>query len=127
MTQTNKIRAEQIAGQAWTSWTPTISSSSGTITTKSATGYYKKIGKIVNFYLTVTITTNGTGAGSVIFTLPINAIRTGWIGVGRENAVTGHMLQVTGGVDSCAILKYENSYPGLDGASLLVSGTYEAA
>ena len=46
-------------------FTPTVTSTTGTITTASATGFYTKIGRCVNITCAVTITTGGTGGGTL--------------------------------------------------------------
>ena len=51
-------------------WTPTVTSGSGSFTTVSATGTYVKIGKQVTTFTVVTITTAGTASGQINFTLP---------------------------------------------------------
>lgn len=116
------------ATSAWTSYTPTIASASGSITTVTgATGRYKQIGKTVYFAVNFTITTNGTGAGTVQCTYPVTAksgvsfftlsgMRSGSI------AVTG-LLNTTSKFD---ILDYNGVYPGADGRAFYMTGTYEA-
>jgi hypothetical protein len=108
----------------WTAYTPTITSSSGTITSRSATGRYKQIGKTVHVLLDINITNNGTGAGVINFTLPpLPPLNTSWIGVGRGK-VDGQLMQVFNGN---AIVRYDNGYP-LNGASsggIFASFTYE--
>jgi hypothetical protein len=46
-------------------FTPTVTSTTGTITTASAAGFYTKIGRSVNITCAVTITTGGTGGGTL--------------------------------------------------------------
>lgn len=115
-----------IDNNAWTAYTPTITAGSGTITTKSATGRYKQLGKTIFLQMAITITTNGSGAVSVNATLPFTGGSTCVIS-GRENIATGKMLQgiIVGG--SIFILNYDNTYPGADGANLFLSGVYESA
>jgi hypothetical protein len=116
------------AQTAWTAYTPTVSASTGSITSASATGRYKQIGKTVHFNLTVSITTNGTGADAVRATLPVTAqAANSSFGSGR-NASTGALLQWANADTTRAFIFNNNgTYPGADGASLSISGTYEAA
>jgi hypothetical protein len=75
--------------RAFTAYTPTVTASSGTYTTKSATGSYMVAFGICHFEFAVTITTKGTGATAVV-TLPF-AARAGWGGrvfPCREGAAT---------------------------------------
>lgn len=114
---------------AWTAFTPTITSGSGTLTSVSATGAYKRIGKTICFRIKITITTNGTGATYVQTTLPVNPITTDTaIGYGNESGLTGKGLAVqpTGNA-LVARFSADNSYPGADGAVLRIGGVYEVA
>jgi hypothetical protein len=115
---------------AWTTWTPTITAGSGTFTTVSGTGRYNQMGKTVNGNYTITITTNGTAAGDVRFTLPVTAfsgINT-VIGSGFESAASGTMNQIALFSSTQAyIVTYIYGYPGANGYTLRGTFTYEAA
>jgi hypothetical protein len=125
-TNTASIAAMQAA---WTAYTPTVSATSGTLTSASASGRYLAIGKTVFVTISITITTNGTGATAVQATLPVNASTSlNQSLVGRENSATGKMLQgriLAASNTVVGILNYDNSYPGVDGALLNISGVYE--
>jgi len=113
---------------AWTAYTPTVSSSSGALTTASASGRYCQIGKIVHFSVVVTITNNGTGSGAILVGNPVTA----YAGLGFSSSVVGENstnISITGfvAVSQTYLYKYEGSYPGDSGVQLFVSGTYEAA
>jgi len=119
-----------ISGSSWATYTPTVTSGTGTFTTVSATGRYRQIGKVVNFQVKVTITTNGTAAGSVNSTLPFPCTAAAnYIAAGREDGVSGKMLQgkITGGGSTILIVNYDASYPGANGAIVYINGTYESA
>lgn len=116
------------------SFVPVITSLTGTITTVSATCRYKQIGKIVTGSMKITITTNGTGAGGIVATLPVQPYNNSTypiIGFGREYAVTGKMLQASSqdfsGTFKATIFNYDNSYPGGNGYVLNINFEYEAA
>lgn len=114
---------------AWTTWTPTVTAASGTITTVgTVTARYKLVGTICFFNLSVVITTNGTGGGSVNVTLPVASVNQTHAS-GREDALTGKMLNsyVLAGGSTLSIQSYDNSYPGANGAVLGVTGFYEIA
>lgn len=113
----------------WTTYTPTVSAGSGSITTSSATGRYMKIGKIVNIEIQVTITTNGTGATSIIVGLPFTSASFPYILAGRETGVSGKMLQgrITSATSIVDIFNYDNTYPAVDGSIIIISGVYESA
>ena len=78
---------------AWTSYTPTVTASSGSITTYSASGWYSQSGKTIVVQGRVVITTVGTAAGTTIVTLPVTAqTRTNaeWVGSALEGQSTGY-------------------------------------
>jgi len=107
-------------------WTPTVAASSGTITTYTASGAYTKIGRKVSASVLINISNNGTGAGSISFTLPFTAGSGQWVGAGRENALTGNMLQniVFSGGTTCVVLTYNGAYPGGTGSQIIASIDY---
>lgn len=120
-----------IAGGAWTAYTPTIAPALNTFSVADAFGWYKKIGRTVHFNIRVEITTNGTAAGPFISaTLPFDAAHETAI-TGKEGAVVGWGLtgvvgNVSIGVGKAVFAKYDWTYPGANGHVLIVSGTYEA-
>jgi hypothetical protein len=111
----------------WTTYTPTISSTSGNITTSSATGSYSIMGKTVSLRVSITITANGTGASAVEVTLPTISKNT-TVGVGRANTVSGKILQAIAfaGNASMNIVNYDNTYPAVSGESIEISIVYES-
>lgn len=60
-------------GAAWSAWTPTLSCSTGTLTTATASGRYRQSGKTLLFTVEVNISNAGSCSASVLFTLP-NAV-----------------------------------------------------
>jgi hypothetical protein len=122
-------------GEAWTSYTPTVTSSGGTITTVGAvSAYYTQVNKIVFVYFSIEITTVGTATGQLRFTLPVNSnanVQNDTVlGTAREQAITGVGLQAfKSAVGTCAILRQDASNILSAGNGLTVRGsiTYEAA
>ena len=112
-------------GANWTVTTPTPTAGSGSFTTASCIMNHIQLGKIVFIALSVTITTNGTAADSVIVPLPVNLTGQAAILPGRESGVTGKMLQGFLGTTTCTIFDYANNYCGGDGYVLFVSGSYQ--
>lgn len=118
---------------AWTTWTPTVSASTPAgsgfaYTINSAT--YAKHGRIVVATARVTITNIGTGpaaTGGVTLTLPFTAANT-TTGVGRENALTGNMLQanVSGGSNLATVVTYSNASPIATNAEVRMTIVYES-
>lgn len=107
-------------------WVPTVAASSGSITSYTSVGAYTKVGRKVSASVLINITTNGTGAGSLTFTLPFTAAAFQWVGAGRENALTGNMLQVIvlSGATSAVVLTYNGAYPGGTGNQIIASIDY---
>jgi hypothetical protein len=78
-------------------WTPTITSGGGSITSYSSVGRYVKIGNAVTVYFSFTLTNAGTASGNgALSGLPFNAYAAGAgggnraaIALIREDAVTG--------------------------------------
>lgn len=116
-------------GAAWTSYTPTITATSGTFTSVTGSGAYKKIGKTVHIWVNAAITTAGTASGDIIFSFPsgVTPVVSRSLGVARET-------QLTGAYGFC---RFETSYGTMckvdlssfiaSGRTVLCSGTYETA
>ena len=109
----------------WTAWTPTVTAGAGSFTTVAGAGKYAVIGGITFVKVAITITTNGTAATSVRFTLPSTASEAS-VFYGREAGIAGNAMQ---GVVSAAsnvvdLYTYNNLYPGGSGAGLTVAGFY---
>jgi hypothetical protein len=120
---------------AWTAWTPTITSGSGTITTVGTVeGFYQQIGRVVYGVARVTITTKGTAAGGLGFTLPVTARSTfmgngGAIGTYRETQNSGVVgcVYLSGNADG-TLMENDNTTPfNNDADTFRFSFTYEAA
>lgn len=119
-----------IVSAPWPLWIPTVSSSVGTITTATAQARFKRIGRTALWWVRVSITTNGTGAGAVRFTLPAGfapAVNISMLGSGRENAATGFLLRVYGDATFGYINKFDDTYLGADGYVMDVGGMYETS
>lgn len=116
---------------SWSGYTPVVTPNTGSLTTVSASGRYLQIGKSVLLQATVTITTNGTGAGWINVSLPLLTANAGMIATfhGRESAVSGKMLQGSAAANSNTmnVFNYDNTYPGASGAVLALSGVYETS
>lgn len=103
------------------SFTPTITSGTGSFTTVSGTGLYSRVGNVYAYRVVVTITTNGTAATVVKFTTPfsssgvdpISGFETNAVGIGLSgylNGTNGFVYTTTG------------AYPGGDGRVLVIRG-----
>ena len=112
-------------------WTPTISSASGTITTSSFSGAkYTKIGNIVEATVNITITTVGTASGACTFTLPFTGTNTIQLaGYGMETNTNGAMLKgyLPSSSATMQITMYNNTSPFTlgDGSVFVMNVVYQ--
>ncbi|WP_395451197.1 hypothetical protein ACHMW7_16225 [Aminobacter sp. UC22_36] len=122
---TNESGSGVVPFQETGTTTPTPTSSSGSFTTVSASLKYSKTGNVVDFTVTVTITTAGTAAGALLVPLPFTAASSS-IAVGRETAAVGFILQgeIGAGGASMGILKYDNTTIIASGRTVVATGTY---
>ena len=114
----------------WASFTPSLSATSGTFTTASATGSYRRLGKTIEVNIVITITTNGTAAGQILVGLPVVARGgSGQVLTAGQNApsIYGCNAFVNAAAASTFVNKYDGTYPGLSGSQIYVSGVYIAA
>lgn len=120
---------------AWTSWTPTLTSAGGTLGTYTINrARYIQIGKVIEFYGDITITSIGTApTGDVLITVPVNGPAVSIVGVanGREEANTDNLIggKVTGNVGGGNLIHlgmYGGVFAGSNGNELVFGGTYEA-
>lgn len=113
----------------WVTYTPAITSETGTLTTASTSARYKKLGKTVYIKIVGSITTNGTGAGAIYLGLPFTSDATLTVIPGIRNNGLGAYRSLFGYVLSTvvAVYNYDGTYPGADGVLVSVSGYYETA
>ena len=112
-------------------WTPSVTSGSGSITTVGAvSGVYTKIGNVLVVEFTITITTNGTGAGSILASgLPFAATANAYVGCGRENAATGNLLQLylPSTSNTVTVKNYNDTYPAGNGYTMFGTISYRTS
>ncbi|MDR7037407.1 hypothetical protein J2X36_002154 [Methylobacterium sp. BE186] len=118
-----------ISGGAWTTYTPTVTATTGTLTTLgTVSGRYQQLGKIVFLLCDVTITTNGTAGNGIVVTLPVAALTSSLSAIsGREAASTGKSLGGTVNASQVFVYFYDGTHPGSNGARLIFTAIYEAA
>jgi pectate lyase len=122
-------------GETWTSYTPTVTSSGGTITTVGAvSAAYTQVNKIVFVYVSIVITTVGTASGQLRFTLPITAATNMQndtvMGTGRDSGVSAVQLQILKASNTLGgVLQYSGAGVFGLGNGVTCKGvfTYEAA
>lgn len=112
---------------AWTDFAPECRSTSGAISGGEAKGRYNRMGQRVFFTMNLRISRNGSGAGAVRCSLPVEANEALVQTVsGLESGLQRKSLIATLGGSMTEITDYAGAYPGKDGAILALSGTYEA-
>lgn len=129
LTNCTGLPVSGIAASAWSTYTPTVTSQTGTLTTASASLRYQQIGKTVVFSVKVTITTAGTGNGDINVTLPVNTqdnLAAQQVS-GFEGAVLGVSLRGLIAANSLGIRNYVNASVITNGAVCYLTGVYEAA
>jgi hypothetical protein len=121
---------------AFTSYTPTLGSTGGTLTSASATGSYLRIGKVCVTKISITITTAGTAQGNVLtVTMPFTSKNDGAgnqyvIGALRENALTGKtgVVRVENNSTTAYLATYDNTDGFIrDGYKFQFVAVYEVA
>jgi hypothetical protein len=106
-------------------WTPTVTSQAGTITSYTASGTYMKVGRTIFYNVDILFTNIGSASGFILCTLPTNWVAPITCGSGRENAVVGFQLQAVNiTTNQIVILTYNNGFPGGTNYHLYVSGFY---
>jgi hypothetical protein len=117
----------------WTSYSPTVTSQSGTFTTVSATGYYSQINKVMNVKVQIVITNKGTAAGNLVVTLPTSAktlltdAGSGFSYTTASNISTTSLLVSAAPASSLRINKNDATTCIVDGQTIVASMTYEIA
>lgn len=118
-------------GTAWTTYTPTITTGSGSFTTATASGRSKTLGKTVWVEMSLTITTNGTAGGLITLSLPFTAVAAQFSLAGAETATVGYALSVIipSSGTTAQIRRYDADTAAYhaNGVVLVVSGVYEQA
>ena len=82
----------------------------------------------MHFRVQVTITTNGTGSGFLIATLPADAVllnRATGVGVRTGDGTQMFFRNAASKSNIYVMGMYDGAYPGSDGAVILVNGSYE--
>lgn len=110
-------------GTAWSSSTPALSCGSGTLTSATGTLRVKTIGKTLFFNYRLVITTNGTCATNISFTMP-NTSQV-MIYIWGLNETTGTRLRGTYATTTFTMFTETGAYPGADANTLVFNGTAE--
>jgi hypothetical protein len=108
-------------------WTPSVTSSGGTITLLGAvSGVYTKVGRLVHTKASIAITVNGTGSGFIRITGWPFTVSNGMVGTGVDAGVTGKTLVLYYASAGTMLSSfYDGTYPGANTALLQFSMTFE--
>lgn len=115
-----------VGGAVWQNFETELTTLSGSIADYFVSqARYFKLGPNVTFFIDATIVDNGTGAGYIEFTLPIEANSQAPIhGFANVQTIWG---QVTASSATARVYRYNGLYPDSGTSfSLNVTGTYEA-
>lgn len=132
LARSSMVQNEIANKRAWTSYTPVITSVSGTFAAASAAGKSMVAFGICYFQATVTITTKGTGVKPII-SLPVAALAgsQGFALPAREGAITGKLgcARITTGLLTAETADYTGSgdLVTADGSVIYISGSYPVA
>lgn len=116
---------------AWTSWTPTVTPGTGTLTgaSVSASGSYQQVGKLVNWNISVSIASLGSGspASAINLTMPVGTALRGASGVCYEANVTGFSgaARILATASTMALWYYNNTTMWGAGNLVVCNGAYE--
>lgn len=110
-------------------WSPSPVADTGTITSLTVNrATYFRVGTLVFWNFSMTITTNGSGADQITVDLPTVPVRffsCPGHGVFRGPGGSGTLYVFTSeGNQFFHLLKYDGTYPGADGTGYYVSGFY---
>jgi len=121
------MTSELLADYEEGTWTPVVTSSTGTITTVGAvTGTYTKVGRQVTVWASIAITNNGTGGGFLaVAGLPFTAsnLRQPGVSWNENSAITG-IAYINPNFTTVAIWKYDGGYPVVTGQSIVFTISY---
>jgi hypothetical protein len=117
---------------AWTAWTPTVTSSSGTLTTVTVqVARYNKVGSFAWVKFAVIIDNAGSGGGALRISLPSGIAPTDQateIGVFRDTAISGNIgAIIIDGSNRLELNQYDNSSPIATGRRIAGSICYETS
>jgi len=122
---TNDIGIDE--AYVWIAYTPTLIPGSGTLTSATIAGRYRRFGNTLFIRALIDITTNGTAGTNLQFTLPNSWTTAFQVApmVVRENGVTGVAGSGVATGNSIFVTKYDGTYLGGNSYSISVGGIIE--
>jgi hypothetical protein len=132
---TGGISATGDIGNAPTTWAPTLG---GTSSLSVGTATYKKIGKLVSFETTFTVTSLGTGSAYVMTGIPFTPVNTTAVSVGYFSGIASNAVSLYAYIDTAGnIVVGALSAAGVsvgvggniyaNGTTMRIAGTYYTA
>jgi hypothetical protein len=118
---------QAVSSSAWLSFTPVVTPNAGSLTSVTPSCRYIVLGKLIVFTMNIIITTNGTGSGYLIATVPVSpgVMPSCSFAAIRSNDFASVSCILSAG--QLLLFKYDGTYPGVDGTTITVSGTYQSA
>jgi hypothetical protein len=114
---------------AWTTYTPTVTAGSGTYTTITVNGGYQRIGKTCIARMYVQVDNKGTADGSILVSLPFQAVGVRQSGTGADVNLNGFAASVL--LDSSEskviVKKYDFTTFWTNSVGVAIQITYEVA
>jgi hypothetical protein len=118
--------AGDITASEWDSYTPAVTSSSGTFSNISVEAKFKRIGKTTFIKIAVTVIAAGSASGTIIATLPVDAKESNKeVLTGRETDATGKMCMGIVIPHYVYIVDYLGASIIATGNRVVVCGSYE--
>lgn len=107
----------------WLTYTPTLTPGTGAFTTTSSSGRFRIQGESMSVILTANITTVGTAAGSLSYSLPRTTIADGVV-AGKEILVSGKSVAgfAASGGSTVSCFNYDNTTPLASGSKIMIFG-----
>lgn len=114
---------------AWTTYTPTVTATTGSYTTITVNGGYQRIGKTCVLRAYIQVDSVGTAAGSMIVTLPFQAAAFRQSGTGADLAVSGYAASVLvePSATTAIVRKYDFTTFWSTNTGVAIQITYEVA
>jgi len=114
---------------AWTTYTPTVTATTGSYTTITTTGAYQRIGKTCIVRANVDVVNKGTAVGGMEVSLPFTGKNSRQSGTGSENNTTGFSLVVLlePSASVAIVRKYDFTTAWNNGWDNIIQVTYEVA
>lgn len=120
-------KLSQTNDSAYTSASAPVFPTTGAFGDAVGSIWYRKLGRTVFFRATITIASNGSGAGAVNLTMPFAGAGVEQVFIGREGLSIGFPFVAYLRGSTLTMYKMDTTYPGGNNYTLYISGSYESA